>query len=350
MRHNVSKYKVIKFHNKGYSKMVTDDVMAKLSQMHGVSIEGLTHQKLVRMVDEWDSIFDQALKDLDEIIHLANIKTAIEQYGVTPVIHDTNKDYLWNTYEIDLDPFVNSSNEQLSYCIESISTTITDLLLRIKRVILRVMEWFTTDSVFRTYVSSIQYYKIRMVELHGKTNNTSEQNFAKTVISGYDYQTYKRLVNAATVMTDSLSRISVPKDISELCDSTMNQLNEQFKKCGYMVAPNGTIHPTETIFYRRDVARNMEWTKTKVGQVYKDVLDLVTKGINTQKLRYALSKSVIEWEQKINDLLKQDTVDKKVIDQANMMKAGTLLLQRLTKMMMYQTSALASQWCQMVKI
>ena len=327
-----------------------DSVMTKLSQMQDASIESLAHQRLERMVEEWDGVFDQMLKDLDEVIHLSNIKSAIEQYGVTPVIHDTNKDYLWDTYEIDLDPFVNGSNEQLSYCLESISTTIVDLLLRIKRVINRVMEWFTSESIFRTYVSTVQYYKVRMVELYGQPTKTSESDFAKHIISGYDYQTYKRLIEAATLMVSMLRKISVPKDISDLCDTTMNQLNDRFRKCGYMIAPNGTFQPTETIFYRRDMAHNMEWTKNKVGQVYKDVYTLVSSGLDMQKLRYALSKSATEWEQKINDMLKQNTVDKSAVDQANLMKVGTLLLQRVTKMMMYQISALASQWCQMTKI
>lgn len=327
-----------------------DAVMTKLSQMQDCSIESIAHQRLALMVEEWDGVFNQLLSDLDEVTHLYNIKAAIEQYGVTPVIHDTNQEYLWKNYEIDLEPFINGSNEQLSYCIESIGTTITDLLLRIKRVINRVMEWFTSESIFRTYVSTVQYYKVRMVELYGQQNKTPENAFAKHTISGYDYQTYRRLIEASSLMVDMLRKISVPKDISDLCDDTINQLNDRFKRCGYMIAPNGTIQPTETIFYRRDVAHNMEWTRTKVLQVYKDVHTLVSDGIDMQKLRYALSKSAIEWEQKINDILKQDTIDKSVVDEANMVKLGTQLLQRVTKMVMYQISALASQWCQMIRI
>lgn len=331
--------------------MTTTGVIQKLGQMQDASIESLAHDNLVRMIDEWDERFQQMYRDLDEVTHLSDVKSAIELYGVTPSIYENNKGYLWDTYEIDLDPFLNGSNEQLTYCLESIGSTIRDLLIRIQKTLIRVMEWFTTESIFKTYVSNIQFYKIRMVEMKSHIGLYDRHAFDAQIISGYDYLTYNRLISADTAMAKALNNIKVPSDITELANVKMDVLEQHLQKCGFRInAATRSIQATDTIFYRRDTARAMEWSADKVMKVYHEVLHLVQDGTDIQRLKYALARGVNEWSKKINDILKADTVDKQALDDATTMKGGCLLLQHLTRVVMQQTSGLAAQWCQMARL
>lgn len=328
----------------------------QLEKIEEHSIEELMHLQLVQQIESDTAQLDELDEHLNEVTYLYDLKDAILLKGVTPAIFQDYQDHMWTKHEFDLEPFVNGSNEQLTYCMEGLGSIITRLLLRIKEIILSVMEWFTTDSIFRTWMNNMLFYKRQINDLYNRYNPRRDfvrrDVYGRQFISGYDYNTWRNLLLAMCIFIRHINGINVPADVSVFGDKASTQeLNDKLYNCGYVI-DQGHIYANGELTYRRDTILAMGWTINAVFSAKDDLLRYIFKyDMDLSKLKYALSRAVIQWTRDIDNLLKNKVpmTDAK-IKNAQDMRNSCVLLRRLTKLMMQQSSGMAAQWCRMVRL
>lgn len=328
----------------------------QLEQIGDHSIEEVMHLQLVNQIESDTTKLDEFDEHLDEITYLYGLRDTILLRGVTPAIFQDYQDHMWSKYEFDLEPFVNGSNEQLTYCMEGLGSIITRILLRIKEIIISVMEWFTTESIFRTWASNMSYYKRQINILYNEYNPKRKavipDVYARQFISGYDAATWVKLQAATCILIRHLNAINVPADVSKFGDNaTKDELNKKLYDCGYIV--NGdNIYANGEITYRRDTILAMGWGVNAVLNEKDPLMKyLFAYDMKLEKLKYALARAAIQWSREIDELLKNKVAmtDAK-LQNAQTMKGGCLLLKRITKLVMQQSSGMAAQWCRMVRL
>lgn len=329
----------------------------QLEKIEDHSIEELMHLQLMQQIESNTTQLDELDAHLDEVTYLYQLQDTILLKGVTPAICEDCQEHMWTKYEFDLEPFVNSSNEQLSYCMEGLGSIITRILLKIKEIINAVMEWFSTESIFRTWFNNMSYYKrqigILFSQYDPKRNMVLKNVYSRQFISGYDYQTWRKLLYAMCVLIRHLNAINVPTDISKFGDTqTTAELNSKLAECGY-VFDQGHIYANGKITYRRDTILAMGWQVNNVLGEKDDLLKFIfAHDLDMSRLKYALNRATIQWSREIDNLLKQQQagMDGGKIKMAQDMKNGCVLLKRITRLIMQQSSGMAAQWCRMVRL
>lgn len=329
---------------------------AQLEKIGDHSIEELMHLQLAQQIESNTTQLDELDAHLDEVTYLYGLRDAVLLKGVTPAIFQDYQEHMWSKYEFDLEPFVNGSNEQLTYCMEGLGSIITRILLKIKEIITAVMEWFSTESIFKTWFNNMSFYKrqlnILYSEYNPKRDRVLRDVYGRQFISGYDYGTYTRLLSAMSVFITHIKKINVPADISKFGDTaSVDELNDKLYQCGYILDETH-IYATGAITYRRDTILAMGWTVSTVFKKYNDLQNYIFKhDLDLGKLKYALTRATIQWSRNIDDLLKNKVpMTDAQLQNAQMMKISCVLLKRLTRLVMQQSSGMAAQWCRMVRL
>lgn len=328
----------------------------QLEKIGDHSIEELMHLQLVQKIESDTAKLDELESHLDEVTYLQELQNAILLKGVTPAIFQDYQDHMWSKYEFDLEPFVNGSNEQLTYCMEGLGSIITRILLKIKEIITAVMEWFSTESIFKTWFNNMSFYKRQLNILYSeygpKRDKVRRDVYGRQFISGYDYATYTRLLAAMNVFIMHIRAINVPADITTFGDkSSVDALNDRLYQCGYVL--DGThIYATGEVTYRRDTILAMGWNVSAVFGKYNDLQNYIFKhDLDLSKLKYALTRATIQWSRNIDELLKNKVpMTDAQLNNAQTMKISCVLLKRLTRLVMQQCSGMAAQWCRMVRL
>lgn len=327
-----------------------------LSAIGEMSVEEIAHDRLVKQLDSYTPILDELYDSLESIDQLYAVRDSIMLKGVTPALVEDTKDYLWDTHEFDITAFENSGNEQLSYCLESLRTIIHNILLKIRDIINRVVEWFTTNSLTATWFNIMAYYKKNIGELYVKYDKIRadilEAEYSKILFSGYDRTTYVNLLTAYKAVADRLKKMSESKDYAKLQEEIDKYLEPELQRCGFTISSNGTVCSTELIQYRRDTVGAMEWGRERVLSIKDDLIkSVVDPGLELNKLKYQLIRNANNWTREIDRLLDQDIAkDDARVQNAQGIKVACVTLKRFTKFMMRYGSSLCAQWCRMVRM
>lgn len=326
----------------------------KLKQAGDLCIEELTHQQFVSDLDKHTGCLEQLESDLDEVAHLLTMKDQILLHGVTSSLCQDEGEHMFKNYDFDLNPFVNGSNEQLYYCVEGLGSVIRRILLRIREIFNSIVEWFTTNSIFKYWMNTMYFYRKQVIQLHyhykNKIQRVDQTIYNRQFLTGYDFISWVNLTKAISVFIDALKQISVPSDISKITGKELEILNGKLADCGFSLQ-GSHVYAMDAFNYRRDTVGALNWTLGKVMQQEQFLeTSILAKGLDLSRLGHALIRASIEWSREIDRMLNAGSVDQMKLSNAQYMKDGCLLLQRLTRLVMRQSSGLAAQWCRMVRL
>lgn len=326
----------------------------KLKQAGDLCIEELTHQQFASDLDKHTGCLEQLESDLDEVAHLLTMKDQILLHGVTSSLCQDEGEHMFKNYDFDLNPFVNGSNEQLYYCVEGLGSVIRRILLRIREIFNNIVEWFTTSSIFKSWMNAMWFYRKQVVQLHfhykTKVVSVDQTAYNRQFLTGYDFTSWLSLIQALSIFIGALKQINVPRDISVIAQDKLADLNGKLAECGFSIQ-GSHVYSLNAFNYRKDTVGALGWSLNKVMQQEQVLLKyILDEGLNLSRLSHALIRASIEWSREIDRMLNAGSVDQMKLSNAQYMKDGCLLLQRLTRLVMRQSSGLAAQWCRMARL
>ena len=312
------------------------------------------------MYDNFCDALDQANEALtntsdacEEFAAIATIRNNIRTFGVTQAIFDDHHEMLWDKYEFDLTPFLNAGNESLTYCLEGLTKVMSDILNKIKLWLIRIAEWFATETIFKRYSSVMYFYTIRAHELHAawqsKMAYVDVGKYKEVVCSGYDKTNYMNLCKYIGKCLNYLcTGVGALTNISAV-ETLFKQINESIAPIGYDLLNDGSVTQRFEINTRYDSMRNLEWDRDSVFTTAYITLEgtILKKTIDATKLRYNIRRTVIDWDRKINAMLSADSVNEKDVEEARAVKNGCLAIRIVLDLAMRKSGALAKQWCTM---
>lgn len=330
---------------------MSNSILDDLSKIEFSDLNDLIINENKQMFANVDIWFNEINDGYKQIEVLQNVKTAIETHGVTDDIIENNKSVMWDMFEYDLEAFKNATRQQTSFCIESLGTTIANIIRRIINAVDKIIDFFMIDSGFAIYMNRMETYRImintKLIKLKDyatfldikKCNNTVIVNIPRDIFIAYR----TALANICSKIISNGSKILTIAEMKSAFQSDLSSLMASIEDNG-SIKNLITNSPT-----RRDVLISLKWNILSCIAEGRALSDTVLQtNPKLYRLKHDFTRSMRQFRVTLVDILEGRTTPQ--VQASVETKNGCLAMKNLIEYISNRSSGMAFLWSNMVGV